>query len=147
MSETSTCPTCGGVVTGEQCPHCQGATNQPAGMYPDPETPGQMRYWDGAEWAAPGQKPPTNWKAPVALVMSLLFWPLTGFVSLLYFFWASLPRPVVFLVLIAYWVTGVALGVAGLRQARRQGRSPGVAIAALVILGLFAFYLVYILVT
>lgn len=25
----------------------------PAGWYPDPENPGQSRYWDGTQWAAP----------------------------------------------------------------------------------------------
>lgn len=33
-------------------------TQTPAGWYPDPEKPGQQRYWDGATWAAPGAIPP-----------------------------------------------------------------------------------------
>lgn len=36
-------------------------TGTPAGWYPDPENPGQTRYWDGAVWAAPtgaGTQPP-----------------------------------------------------------------------------------------
>lgn len=28
-------------------------SNAPAGWYPDPEAPGQSRYWDGTRWAAP----------------------------------------------------------------------------------------------
>ena len=30
----------------------------PAGWYPDPENPGQQRYWNGSEWAAPTAPPP-----------------------------------------------------------------------------------------
>lgn len=38
-------------------------TNQTAGWYPDPATPGQLRYWDGAQWtehvaAVPQAAPP-----------------------------------------------------------------------------------------
>lgn len=29
----------------------------PAGLYPDPERPGQQRYWDGTAWAAPKTPP------------------------------------------------------------------------------------------
>lgn len=34
------------------------ASGVPAGMYPDPENPGRLRYWDGMTWAAPMPVPP-----------------------------------------------------------------------------------------
>ena len=33
-------------------------TPTPAGWYPDPQNPGQQRYWDGTAWAAPTAPPP-----------------------------------------------------------------------------------------
>ena len=30
------------------------SSNVPAGMYPDPENPGQSRFWNGLSWEAPG---------------------------------------------------------------------------------------------
>ncbi len=30
------------------------SSNVPAGMYPDPENPGQSRFWNGSSWEAPG---------------------------------------------------------------------------------------------
>ena len=64
----------------------------PAGWYPDPEQPGQMRYWDGALWA-PASPPATAapgsvtsafgapalvrtsgfWTRPVVVILSLFF--------------------------------------------------------------------------
>ncbi len=29
-----------------------------AGLYPDPENPGALRYWDGKAWEKPGYVPP-----------------------------------------------------------------------------------------
>lgn len=37
----------------------------PAGWYPDPENPGQQRYWDGSAWAAPGAPPTAPPVAPI----------------------------------------------------------------------------------
>ena len=37
----------------------------PAGMYPDPENPGQLRYWDGSTWGTVGSAlPPTPTPTP-----------------------------------------------------------------------------------
>ena len=56
----------------------------PAGWYPDPQNPGQQRYWDGSSWAAaapsaapapsPGSAPTTSTKAIVGLVLAILSW-------------------------------------------------------------------------
>lgn len=35
------------------------SSGTPAGWYPDPENPGQSRYWDGTAWAAPSGVPAT----------------------------------------------------------------------------------------
>ena len=55
----------------------------PAGWYPDPQNPGQQRYWDGTQWtqsAAPaavaGAPPPKKgggmkWLIPVVLCLGL----------------------------------------------------------------------------
>ncbi|MEN0083630.1 MAG: DUF2510 domain-containing protein [Leifsonia sp.] len=40
-------------------------TNAPAGWYPDPEFPGQQRYWDGREWTV-NRAPAATAPAPAA---------------------------------------------------------------------------------
>ncbi len=60
----------------------------PAGWYPDPQSPGQQRYWDGTAWAAaappppaavppapaPGAIPETSTNAIVGLVLAIVSW-------------------------------------------------------------------------
>jgi len=61
----------------------------PAGWYPDPQNPGQQRYWDGSSWAAapapssapapsapPGSAPTTSTNAIVGLVLAIVSWVL-----------------------------------------------------------------------
>ncbi|MEI6694389.1 MAG: DUF2510 domain-containing protein [Actinomycetes bacterium] len=37
----------------------ESSSGVPAGMYPDPENPAQLRYWDGNSWGSPGSVAPT----------------------------------------------------------------------------------------
>lgn len=50
----------------------------PAGWYPDPQAPGQQRYWDGAAWTAsapaPSPSPTTSTNAVIGLVLAILSW-------------------------------------------------------------------------
>lgn len=50
----------------------------PAGWYPDPQAPGQQRYWDGAAWTAsapaPSPAPTTSTNALIGLVLAILSW-------------------------------------------------------------------------
>jgi hypothetical protein len=44
------------------------ASGPPPGWYPDPDTPGQQRYWDGQAWTdhrAPGSVPPLATGKPI----------------------------------------------------------------------------------
>lgn len=51
-----------------------------AGWYPDPQNPGQQRYWDGTAWTAtapvvaPAPSPPTSTNAIVGFVLSVVSW-------------------------------------------------------------------------
>lgn len=49
----------------EQSPDPSVPSAAPAGWYPDPQNPGQQRYWDGSAWAA-AAAPPASGVAPVA---------------------------------------------------------------------------------
>ena len=69
----------------------------PAGWYPDPQNPGQQRYWDGSSWSAaapaapaatapapagaPGATPPTSTNAIVGLVLAILSWVLCPLIA------------------------------------------------------------------
>lgn len=58
------------------------SSTTPAGWYPDPQNPGQQRYWDGSSWAAAapppspgvGAAPPTSTNAIVGLVLAIVSW-------------------------------------------------------------------------
>jgi hypothetical protein len=54
-------------------------TQTPAGWFPDPQQPGQQRYWDGAQWTAhtqplagPAAPVPTSSKATTSLILGIL---------------------------------------------------------------------------
>lgn len=63
----------------------------PAGWYPDPQAPGQQRYWDGTAWTtsasgsaagAPGATgPTTSTKAIIGLVLAIISWPLCPIIA------------------------------------------------------------------
>jgi len=69
----------------------------PAGWYPDPQNPGQQRFWDGSSWSAaaptalvastpapasaPGATPPTSTNAIVGLVLAILSWMLCPLIA------------------------------------------------------------------
>lgn len=50
----------------------------PAGWYPNPQVPGEQRYWDGAAWGAvapaPAAGPRTSTNAVIGLVLSIISW-------------------------------------------------------------------------
>ena len=67
----------------EQTPDPVTPSAAPPGWYPDPQNPGQQRYWDGSAWAAaaappaptapvstPVAGPPTSTNAIVGLVLA-----------------------------------------------------------------------------
>ena len=71
----------------EQTPDPSVPSAAPAGWYPDPQNPGQQRYWDGSAWAAaaappaptapvsaPAAGPPTSTNAIVGLVLAIVSW-------------------------------------------------------------------------
>ena len=71
----------------EQSPDPSVPSAAPAGWYPDPQNPGQQRYWDGSAWAAaaappasaapgvaPVAGPTTSTNAIVGLVLAIVSW-------------------------------------------------------------------------
>jgi hypothetical protein len=50
----------------------------PAGWYPDPQAPGQQRYWDGTAWTATAQAPVagvrTSMNAVIGLILAIVSW-------------------------------------------------------------------------
>jgi hypothetical protein len=50
----------------------------PAGWYPDPQAPGQQRYWDGRAWTATSQAPVagvrTSMNAVIGLILAIVSW-------------------------------------------------------------------------
>lgn len=70
----------------DQTPDPSVPSAAPAGWYPDPQTPGQQRYWDGSAWAeatpaappapgvAPVAGPTTSTNAIVGLVLAIVSW-------------------------------------------------------------------------
>lgn len=56
------------------------AAAAPAGWYPDPQAPGQQRYWDGAAWTAQAPTAPqspvptTSTNAVIGLVLAIVSW-------------------------------------------------------------------------
>ena len=64
----------------DQTPDPSTPSAAPPGWYPDPQNPGQQRYWDGSAWtsAAPGTAtmagPPTSTNAVIGLVLAIVSW-------------------------------------------------------------------------
>ena len=64
-------------------PPSQPAAAAPPGWYPDPQAPGQQRYWDGSVWTAtaPAARAETSTKAIIGLVLAILSWPLCPIIA------------------------------------------------------------------
>ena len=70
----------------DQAPDPSVPSATPAGWYPDPQNPGQQRYWDGSAWAAAAPSAPpvpaaasvagqtTSTNAIVGLVLAIVSW-------------------------------------------------------------------------
>lgn len=70
----------------DQTPDPSTPSASPAGWYPDPQNPGQQRYWDGSAWAAAAPPAPsapasalvagstTSTNAVIGLVLAIVSW-------------------------------------------------------------------------
>jgi hypothetical protein len=112
------------------------STSPPAGWYPDPETPGQNRWWDGAAWS-PTQPPKGLAEVgnPIANRARFIGWWAIGVGSV---FWV-LPMPLTlipmvevqtvavlmswvgFLPVLTLTVLAIVFGAIGLSRARALG--------------------------
>ena len=88
----------------------------PAGMYPDPEIPGQLRYWDGNQWTSNVAQ-----SAPQGLPPAFATPPQVGFIAQRR---ANSLAPWAFVLSIFTGLPGIILGFIALNQINTAGVGP-----------------------